>query len=59
MEQEIEKAFQIKLEQIIKAARDYHNNPAKAEEYIRRQINNIWIAGKKAGNLSVVNELFG
>ncbi|MGV8171712.1 MAG: hypothetical protein ACP5OA_03405 [Candidatus Woesearchaeota archaeon] len=47
-----------KISQIMKAVRDYQNNPVKAAEYIERNIAAIAEAGKKFGSSTVINELF-
>jgi hemerythrin superfamily protein len=57
-EKEYNHLVEIKIAQIFKAVRDHHNNPNKAEEYIYNTIKNIAEAGKKLGEMSVLDEIF-
>ena len=58
-EQQFNQLVEIKIQQLLKAAADYHTNPEKATDYIQRTVRNIAEAGKGLGELAVVNELFG
>ena len=57
-----EKEFNFYVEtkaiQILKAAKDYQNNPDKAKDYIITTVINISKASKEFGKSLVVNELF-
>ena len=57
--QDFEEAFIKMKESIIKAAKDYENNPEKSETYIRKRLNDLWHCGKEVGKLSLTNEIFG
>jgi hypothetical protein len=57
-EKQLDDAMQKVLVQVLKAAKDYSNNPDKAHEYIVRKVNAIYIAGKEMGKQSVLDDLF-
>lgn len=57
-EQQLDEGVQRVLVQILKAAKDYNNNPEKAHEYIVRKVNAIYIAGKEMGKQSLLDNLF-
>ena len=58
-EKEFNALIDTKINQILKAAADYQNNPDKTKEYINRTILNIAEASKEFGKMSVTEELFG
>lgn len=58
-EKEINSLVENKILSIMKAVKDYPNNPEKASTYIKDNIINIFEAGKKFGNSQLVDELFG
>ena len=57
-EQELDNAAARVIENIMKAAMDYQNNPEKAREYIIRKAKALYDAGKGMGRQSVIDELF-
>ena len=58
-EKEFNALIDTKINQILKAAADYQNNPVDAMEYIIRTILNLAEASKEFGRMSVIEELFG
>ena len=58
-EKEFDFLVETKISSLLKAAKDYQNNPGKAQDYITRTVMNISEAGKKFGQNSIVDELFG
>lgn len=57
-EQQFNQLVEIKIQQLLKAAADYHNNPDKAKEYIIKTVKNIVLAGKHRGQMAIIDELF-
>lgn len=58
-EKQFDQLISLKIQQIIKAAEDMHNNYDKSANYIDRTIRNIVEASIKQGQSVMVNELFG
>lgn len=58
-EEQFDQLITLKIQQIIKAAEDIHNNYGKSASYINRTIRNIVEASIKQGQSFMVNKLFG
>jgi hypothetical protein len=58
-EQQFQEGIQTISNSIMKAVRDYPNNPEKAEEYIRRKVRDMAQAGILYSEISIVKEIFG
>lgn len=58
-EQEFDMLLNNKISSLLKAAKDYVNNPDKAKDYIITTVISISKAAKKFGENSTVDELFG
>jgi hypothetical protein len=58
-EEQFDQLISLKIQHIIKAAEDMHNNYGKSAAYIDRTIWNIVEASIKQGQSCMVNELFG
>lgn len=48
-----------KISSILKAAKDYQNNPDEVKDFIIRTVRDISKASKNFGESVLVNELFG
>lgn len=57
-EKQLDEGVQKVLVQILRAAKDYHNNPDKAEEYITRKVNAIYTCGKEMGRSCALDAIF-
>lgn len=55
---ELDKGVELLINSIMKATKDYQNNPEKAEEYIRRKVAAIYQAGKEIGREYALNDIF-
>ena len=58
-EKELNLLLDVKISGLLKAAKDYQNNPDKAKDYIITTVINISKASRKLGEMSITDELFG